>query len=145
MIAQGNTLIKVALQLLINKGIHAVEKTDDSFLFITSEGEFGFIEPNDYGRWDVWIGEEMIYEVENEIRHILEHEKDENLIQLYNYVKSIDTRDLQIQSLKFLTTVKVAMENLICSYRLPLKGIANIRNYDVIYTSAIHPFTINVN
>lgn len=134
MVEQGNSFLKIALQLFLGELILDVCKNEDETVtFVTAAGSFGFMGPNYLGNWDIWIGEEIVYEIEQDLYEIIQHEKDENIIALYGYIRNVEPAQLKYKSKKFLEVVQMATENLILNYTLPLKGQVKIGYQEVIY------------
>ena len=134
MVRPNNNFLIVALQLFLGEGVEIAEKHEDETVsFITSRGDAGFMGPNFTGNWDIWIGEEVVYEVESDLYEIIQHQKDENLIQLYDYIRNIDRSNLKYKSKRFLEVVQMATENVILNFTLPLKGQVKIGEQEVIY------------
>lgn len=141
-----NTLVKTALQLFVGNPIKVVSKFDGSIVFTTDKGVSGLVEKNLTGEcWDIWVGEEVIYEIEDDILSIMEHNgNDESLFDLYNYVKTVDYNSLKDKSKLFLDIVKNSIENLLLNHLMPIEGEAQVGNEEVIYKNKVK-IRINLN
>lgn len=134
MVQNSNSFLIVALQLFLGESVIGAEKHEDETVsFVTMRGDSGFMGPNFTGNWDIWIGDEVVYEVESDLYEIIQHQKDENLIELYEYIKSIDPDGLKYKSKRFLEVVTTATENVILNFTLPLNGQVTIGDQEVIY------------
>lgn len=134
MVQPNNNFLIVALQLFLGETVIGAEKHEDETVsFMTSRGDSGYMGPNYTGNWDIWIGDEVVYEVEGDLYEIIQHQKDENLIELYEYIRGIDSAALKFKSKRFLEVVQTATENVILNYTLPLQGQVKIGDQEVIY------------
>lgn len=134
MVQQGNNFIAVALQLFLGETIVDTAKhEDDSVFFVTYSGDSGVMIPNHQGNLDIWIGEEVVYEIESDLYEVIHHKKDENLIELYDYIRTINSDQLKYKSRKFLKVVQLATENVLLNHTLPLTGQVMINTQEVIY------------
>lgn len=138
MVQQGNNFLIIALQLFLGEPVAVAEKHDDDDVvsFMTERGSMGSMEPNAFGNWDIWIGEEIVYEVEFELGMVILGQKDENLIDLYDSMKEIDQDTLKYKSKRAYEVIQTAVENVILNYSLPLVGQVQIREQEVIYKNS---------
>ena len=142
---EQNTLVKTALQLFVGDPITSVSKFDGSLVFKTKSGLAGLVEQNAIGEWDIWVGETVVYEIEDDIFSVMEHKgNDESLFELYDYVKTVDYNSLKDKSKVFLDIVRRAIEKLLINSLLPIEGSAQVGNDQVIYKNKVK-IRINLN
>jgi len=63
---QKNILVPM-LEHFVGNHVFGVKMEEDSVIFKTEVGAEGFISKNSKGDWDITIGNEVIYEVEDEL------------------------------------------------------------------------------
>jgi hypothetical protein len=144
-VEEPHSLVKTALRLFVGDVISDVSKFDDVLVFRTENGLSGMVEKNQIGEWEIWIGEDVIYSIEEDIFSIMDHDGgDESLFKLYKDIKVIDRYELKDKSKLFLDIVKQAVENLLLNSRLPLVGSTNIGSTQVIYKKEVK-IRINLN
>lgn len=137
-------MYKTAIELFLGEPLVEMVQDDDAIGFMTITGNLGSMEMNEYsGNWDIWIGEEVVYEVEPELVPLMDHTNDCQLFDLYEYTKSLDC-DLKYKSRRFLTIVQNSIEKLLLNGNLPLTGRSTIGTYEVIYTDS-RKFLISLN
>lgn len=133
-----------AIELFLGEPLIEFTQDDEVIEFMTITGTLGTMEMNDYsGNWDIWIGDEVVYEVESELVPLMNHTNDKQLFDLYEYAKSLDC-DLKYKSRRFVDYVQGAIEKLLITGNLPLTGRSTIGNYEVIYTDT-RKFLISLN
>jgi len=133
-------LIHSALTQFVGEPIAKLSKFDEenqpSVVFETHSGLTGTVVQNYIGNMDVWIGENVVYEIEKELYDLLEYDKKKfGLIEFYNYLKTVDVSYFQNSSKHFFDIVKSSTENIILNYDLPLEGDTQIKDVQVHYTS----------
>ena len=124
-----------AISFFIKEPIISLDKTEDLFIFQTLSGVWGSVEQNMYnGNSDIWVGEILMYELENELFEILSMSRgSEGLISFYNIIKDYDSSDLKELSKQFFDVVKKSTENIILNQNLPLHGHTIIEETEVQY------------
>lgn len=129
-------LLHSALTHFVGEPITKMSRFDDTLLFQTSSGTTGLVEPNYLGNMDIWIGENVVYEIEKDLFDLLEYDKKEiGLIEFYNHLKTVDSYEFKIESRHFFDIVKTSTENIILNYNnLPLVGDTTIEATQVHYT-----------
>ena len=139
-------LLHSALTHFVGEPIMQMGKLEDaSLMFQTATGVTGLVEPNYVGNMDIWIGEDVVYEIEKELYDLLEYDKKEiGLIEFYNYLKLVDKSEFKIRSKTFFEIVKTSTENIILNYNLPLIGDTTIGETQIHYTDQ-QKMKINLN
>ncbi len=139
-------LLHSALTHFVGEPIIQMNKfNDDTLLFQTDSGVTGLVEPNFVGNMDIWIGENVVYEIEKSLYDLLEYDKNEiGLIEFYNYLKMVDPQEFKTESKNFYDIVKTSTENIILNYNLPLVGDTTIQQTQVHYTEQ-QKIKINLN
>lgn len=140
-------MFKTAIELFLGEPLLDVvqDENEEAIGFLTRTGAAGSMEINTYsGNWDIWIGEEVVYEVEQELAPLLRHTNDKEMFDLYAYAKSIDAEMLKYKSRRFLNIVQQSIEKLLINGHLPLVGTTVIGSYEVIYTNN-RKFLISLN
>ena len=138
-------MFKTAIELFLGEPLIEMVRDEDAIGFMTITGNTGSMEINDYsGYWDIWIGDEVVYEVEPELTPLMDHTNDTQLFDLYEYAKEIDSHDLKYKSRRFLGIVQGSIEKLLLNGNLPLTGSTVIGNFEVIYTNS-RKFLISLN
>lgn len=140
-------LLHSALTHFVGEPISQLSKfTDETLLFQTDSGITGMVEPNYVGNMDIWIGENVVYEIEKELFDLLELDKKEiGLIDFYNYVKLVDFSEFKSKSKQFFDIVKTSTENIILNYDLlHLVGDTTIKHTQLHYTKE-QKIKINLN
>jgi len=139
-------LLHSALTHFVGEPISQMSKFNDaSLLFQTDSGTTGLVEANDIGNMEIWIGENIVYEIERELFELLEYDKKEiGLIEFYNYLKGVDGSEFKNRSKQFFDIVKTSTENIILNYNLPLVGDTTIGETQVHYTQQ-QKMKINLN
>ena len=129
-------LLHSALTHFVGEPIAQMSKFgDNTLMFQTSTGITGLVEPNYLGNMDIWIGENVIYEIEKELYDLLEYDKNEiGLIEFYNHLKTVDLSEFKNKSKRFLDIVRTSTENIILNFNLPLVGDTTIASTQVHYT-----------
>ena len=134
-------LIHSALTAFVGEPIvEASSGEDDVLYFVTIIGNEGRMEKNIVsGNWDIYIGEEVVYEMEDEIVRVMDQEeKGINLIKIYNYMRyDINWKNLKFKSRKFLQIVFSAIEKQIVLGNLPLNGSIVIEANWIVYTKGM--------
>ena len=137
-------MYKSAIESFIGELLVEFVQDEDAIGFMTISGATGSMEMNDFsGNWDIWIGEEVVYEVEPELVPLMSHTNDRELFDLYEYAKNLDC-ELKYKSRRFVATVQNSIEKLLINGNLPLTGRSTIGNYEVIYTTT-RKFLISLN
>ena len=128
-------LIHSALTHFLGEPILDVSRFNDSIVFQTALGTTGFMESNFIGNWDIWIGEEVVYEIEKELFDLIEYDRnpDGGLIELYNIMKEIDPAGMKFKSRSFFDIIKSSIENIILNHNLPLTGDTKIGTTEIHY------------
>ena len=127
-------LMHSCLTHFIGEPVKSMDRgADDMIIFETEIGNKGFVEQNWRGSWDIWIGDNVVYEIENSLYEIVAVEKNASLIELYKIVRDMDTLDFQIKSKSFQAIMRASMENVILNMNLPLEGDIRIGNQQVWY------------
>ena len=142
------TLIHSALTVFVGEPIvEASNGEDDVLYFVTHHGHEGRLEQSINGNWDIIIGDEVVYEIEDEIIHVIDQEeKGINLIQIYNYMKyDVDWKMLKFKSRRFMGILFTSMERQILSGHLPLHGDVVVGHQWMVYTQYGMKFNINLN
>lgn len=137
-------MFKTAIELFLGEHLVEMTRADDVIEFITITGHLGQMVPNFSGNWDIWVGEEVVYEVENELEPLLNHYNDKDLINLYEYARKIDQDQLKFKSRQFLNIVQGSIEKILVAGSLPLDGRAIVGIYEVIYKNN-RKFLISLN
>lgn len=141
----NKSLVRTALGLFVGDVVENVTKFDDVLMFKTERGLAGLVEQNNVGEWEIWVGEDVIYSIEDDIFSIMDHSgADETLFELYKSIKSIDIKDLKFQSAVFYDIVRRSVENLILNSTLPIEGSALVGPWEIIYKNKIK-IRINLN
>jgi len=137
-------MFKTAIELFLGEPLVEMVQDEEAIGFMTITGNTGSMEINDFsGNWDIWIGEEVVYEVEPELVPLMSHTNDRQLFDLYEYAKSLDC-DLKYKSRRFLDIVQNSIEKLLINGNLPLTGRSTIGTLEVIYTEQ-RKFLISLN
>lgn len=139
-------LLHSALSHFVGEPISQMSKFNNaSLMFQTDSGTTGLVEANSTGNMDIWIGENVIYEIEKDLFDLLEYDKKEiGLIEFYNYLKLVDGSEFKNRSKQFFNIVKTSTENIILNYDLPLIGDTTIGETQVHYTQQ-QKMKINLN
>lgn len=139
-------LINSAIAHFVGEPVSDISRFDDSVVFQTLNGSMGFIEPNFVGNWDIWIGEEIVYEIEKELFELIEYDRSDSsgLIKFYDQLKEVDTSVMKYKSRTFFDIIKSSVENLLLNHNLPINGGAKIGTFEVCYTNN-KKFKINLN
>lgn len=131
-------LLHSALTHFVSEPVSDVSRFEDSIVFTTATGRFGYVERNFSGNFDIWVGDEVVYEIEERLLSLIEVEKSkpEGLIEFYELVKDEVPMSLEYQprSKEFFDIVKNSVENIIINHNLPIVGDATIGIYQVHYT-----------
>lgn len=129
-------LIHSALTHFIGEPITHMQRFEDSYVFNTARGLVGTVVSNYLGNMDIWIGDDVVYEIEKELYDLLEYESREyGLIEFYNELKRVDHRYMQAKSQDFFNIMKTSTENIILNYNnLELVGDAVINQMQIHYT-----------
>lgn len=127
-------MYKTALELFLGEVVTDVETDVDDIKFETYSGFSGTLCQNAVGNWDIWIGEEVIYEIESEVFLLVEHNNDKELFELYEYVKELDINLLKHKSKLFVNIIQKSIQKLLLSCTLPIEGRTVIDSTEVIYT-----------
>lgn len=134
-------LIHSALTAFVGEPIiEASSGEDDVLYFVTYNGNEGRMEKNIVtGNWDIYIGDEVVYEMEDEIVHVMDQEeKGINLIKIYNYMRyDINWKNLKFKSRKFMQIVFSAIEKQIVFGNFPLQGSIVIDENWIVYTKGM--------
>lgn len=130
-------LLHSALTHFVGEPIAEMSKFEnDILLFQTHSGTTGLVEPNYLGNMDIWIGEDVVYEIEKDLFDLLEYDKKEiGLIEFYNHLKTVDPGEFKNRSKDFFQIVKTSTENIILNYNLPLVGETRIETTQIHYTT----------
>jgi hypothetical protein len=136
-------MLKTAIEMFLGERLVLIEDGDD-VSFVTATGHEGVVAPNFVGNLDIWVGEEVVYEVEIELAPILDHSDDYQLFDLYDYIRSIDRGLLKYKSQVFLDVVGRSVENILLNMNLPLEGHAVIGCNEVICVNS-QKFLISLN
>jgi len=140
----NKSMFKTAIELFLGEPLVEMVQDEDAIGFMTITGSTGSMEINTFsGNWDIWIGEEVVYEVEPELVPLMNHKNDRELFDLYEYAKNLDC-DLKYKSRRFKDIVQNSIEKLLINGNLPLKGRSTIGTYEVIYTDT-RKFLISLN
>lgn len=139
-------LINSAITHFVGEPVSDISRFEDSVVFQTHKGVMGFIEPNYVGNWDIWIGEEIVYEIEKELFDVIEYDRTDTggLIKFYEELKGIDLTGMKYKSRMFFDIIKTSVENLLLNHNLPIQGGAKIGSFEVCYTNN-KKFKINLN
>jgi hypothetical protein len=90
--------------------------------FETALGNYGLVIPNEGGNWDVFLNEEKIYEIENEVYSIITHEGNAPSIDEYmSKLKDLSFISLKEESKKFVKMTKSGIEFLAVQGKIDLK------------------------
>ena len=130
-------LLHSALTHFVGEPINQMSHfTDDSVLFQTGSGVTGFVEPNYVGNMDIWIGENVVYEIEKDLYDLLEFDRKEiGIIDFYNHMKEVDPTEFKTMSREFFDIVRRTTENIILNFdHLPLVGDTVIADTQIHYT-----------
>jgi len=137
-------MLKTAIEMFLGEPILDLDSERDEVCFVTATGHSGTVASNFVGNIDIWVGEEVVYEVELELAPILEHHDDFLLFELYEYLQSVDRNSLKYKSQVFLDVVFRSIENILLTASLPLEGRAVIGCNEVIYVDN-RKFLISLN
>lgn len=140
-------LMHSALTHFVGEPIAQMSKfTDETVLFQTDSGITGMVEPNQRGNMEIWVGENVVYEIEKELYDLLELDKKEiGLIDFYNEIKLVDFTEFQFRSKQFFDIVKKSTENIILNYDLlTMVGDTTIAHTQLHYTKE-QKIKINLN
>jgi hypothetical protein len=136
---------KTAIELFLGIELETIiEGEDGAYYFVTSDGRSGAMAENFVGNWDIWIDDDVVYCVENELVPLLSHHNDNYLFDLYSYATEIKDIELQERSKMFLDIVIKSIEKILLAGRLPLDGSAIVGINEVIYTNG-KKFIIGLN
>jgi hypothetical protein len=132
-------LLHSALTQFVGEPITQMSKFEDdhypTLIFQTHSGTTGLVSSNYVGNMDVWIGENVVYEIEKDLYELLEYDKKEiGLIEFYNHLKLVDTTAFKSTSKHFFNIVKTSTENIILNFNLPLVGDTKIAETQIHYT-----------
>jgi hypothetical protein len=139
-------LLHSAVTHFIGEPVVDLSRFDESVVFITGSGTTGFMEPNFEGNWDIWIGDEVVYEMERELFDILDFTRtdDGGLIEFYNYIKDFDPNSMKYKSRTFFEIIRSSVENIILNHDIPITGNCVIGSVFVHYGKD-KKFKINLN
>jgi hypothetical protein len=129
-------LIHSCLTHFVKEPIININRFDDILMFQTASGTVGLVESNYIGNMNIWIGENVVYEIERELFDLVEYDRSEmGIIEFYNFLKKLNQFELKTQSLQFFNIVKSSTENIILNYDLPIVGDTMIEHTQIHYTS----------
>lgn len=126
-------LMRTAIELFLGEHIDDITVAEESVVFTTMTGATGIMEPNFLGNFDIWIGEEVIYEIEHDLFKIMLHKDDKDIFSLYDYLRAINIMELKHKSKLFLYIVKTSVERLLLHNKLDIEGRTIIGTTEVIY------------
>ena len=90
--------------------------------FETALGNQGLVIPNEGGNWDIFINENKIYEIENEVYSIITHEGNAPSLDEYmDRLKKVSKIPLKEESKKFVDMTKSGIEFLAVHGKVELK------------------------
>lgn len=133
-------LLHSALTQFVGEPIAQMSKFDashyPSLIFQTHSGLTGTVASNYIGNMDIWIGENVVYEIEKELYDLLEYDKKEvGLIEFYNHLKTVDTNAFKSASKHFFDIVRSSTENIILNFdNVSLLGDTQIKETQIHYT-----------
>lgn len=138
-------LLHSAITYFVKEPVKDMSRFQESIVFVTHSDRYGFIEQNPMGNYDVWIGEDVIYEIEAGLFDMLDdHSKGMDLMGFYENMRIEDTSAFQQPSLEFYHIVKGSIENILMNKDLPLVGSARVGLEQLVYTNS-GKFKINLN
>lgn len=130
-------LIHSAVTHFLGEPVIDLSRFEDTIVFQTGRGTTGVVESNFVGNYDIWIGEEVVYEIEKELFDVIEQDKAESqtsLIEFYNSLKTVNEEHFKYKSKTFFNIVKSSIENIILNHNLPMVGDATIGSWLIHYT-----------
>lgn len=127
-------MCRTALELFLGDMVVDVEEVDGEIHFETFRGFRGCVVENYNGNLDIWVGEEVVYEMEAEIVPIIEETRDNQLFDLYEYIRGINPLALKYKSKMFVDIVQDSIKKLLIKGTLPVEGRTIIDSMEVIYT-----------
>jgi hypothetical protein len=90
--------------------------------FETALGNYGLVVPNQDGNWEVFLNDDMIYEIENEVYSIITHEGNAPSIDDYmDKLRGLSSADLKDKSKKFVEMTRSGIEFLAVQGKIDLK------------------------
>lgn len=90
--------------------------------FETALGSYGLVIPNEGGNWDIFLNDEKIYEIENEVYSIITHEGNAPSIDEYmRRLKDLSIVPLKRESKKFVEMTRSGIEFLAVQGKIDLK------------------------
>jgi len=138
-------LLHSAITYFVKEPVKDMSRFQESIVFVTHSDRYGYIEQNPMGNYDVWIGEDVVYEIESELFDILDdHAKGLDLMGFYENLRIEDTSMFQQSSREFFQIVKGSIENILMNKDLPLVGSARVGLEQLVYTKS-GKFKINLN
>jgi hypothetical protein len=138
-------LMHSAITYFIKEPVKELSKFKESFVFTTDSGRFGYIDKNHNGNYDVWIGDDIVYEIESDLFDMIEYEgRGTDLMGFYENMKKEDLGTFQQKSKEFFNIVMSSVENILLNNDLPIVGSATIGKTQLFYTKCCK-ITVNLN
>lgn len=128
-------LLHSALTFFVKEPVKEYSKFEDSIVFTTDSGKVGFVEKNFVGNLDVWIGDDVVYEIERELYELIDCDtRKDDLIGFYSELRKEQIDFFQERSKEFFRIVKDSIENIIVNHDLPIQGCVTIGPNQVYYS-----------
>jgi hypothetical protein len=97
-------------------------RDDLGISFETALGNQGLVIPNELGDWDIFINDNKVYEIENEVYTIITHEGNSPSIDEYmTKLKTLSESSLKEKSRAFVNMTKSGIEFLAVHGKIDLK------------------------
>lgn len=97
-------------------------ETDFYITFETVNGKPGFVEYNtDDLTWDLFLNGDLIYKIEGEIFDVIEYNEGGDILDLVEFIDSIEVEDYQLDSIDYLNLVKDVLMRLIEESTQPIE------------------------
>lgn len=128
-------LMHSALTQFVGIPIASINEINDILVFETCNGLNGFVDINYSGNMDVWVGEDVIYEIESELYDLIRFDRNNvSMMEFYEHLKMTDSAVFQTKSKQFFDIVKRSTENIIINQEVPLIGEGIIGHVQIYYT-----------
>ena len=124
MIKHPQDILTPVIEFFVGSDVIELERKEDHVEFITSWGYEGQLIKNVFGNWDIKIGDEVVYEIEEELYSILvPANKQRPAASYYSELKHLrESKELKHRSISLVNQIIFSLEFLILNANVILEN-----------------------
>ncbi len=147
---EKDNLLNSALSVFIDDYVYQVNKSEygEEMAFVTAMGQEGFVEPSWNGNYNIWVQEELVYEVEGELFDLIKAYSNKGKMQIVNFYEKISKMNpkyLKERSQAFITIMLYQLEKILLHPDIPIEKSLRVGTHEVFSSKSGDKFIINLN